>query len=231
MSIDAGSARPPVRTGAPLVASPSPGADAPVPMPVSGPFHRRLAALVAISHGTVRGWVRHLLAQLEYLGGRLDPFVRLDPQRTRRLVFVCWGNINRSAFAAEVARRHGAHAVSIGLSTTTGKPAYPMAVSAARELGHDLRAHTATALGDYRYEEGDVLVVMEVRHARRVRARDLLQAPVLLLGHWTFPRRIHLHDPYTLSPDYFRSCFSLIESGCARLVHQLRVAGSPCIRP
>lgn len=202
------------------------------PVPGSGSVTRhRLVQVLRSNHGTLRGWVRHLLAQGEYIAGRIDPFLSLDAQHTRRLVFVCLGNINRSAFAAEVARRHGAHAVSIGLSTSTGAPAFPMATSTAREMGIDLGAHTATDLRDYEYRQGDVLVSMEIRHARRLRDSLVPMAPVVLLGHWTFPRRIHLHDPYRLSPEFFRSCFTLIQSGTVQLVRELREAGSPCVRP
>jgi protein-tyrosine phosphatase len=186
-----------------------------------------LKQLIDTNHGTWRGWVRHLLAQGEYLAGRLDAYLQPQPARVERLVFVCLGNINRSAFAAEVARSLGAHAVSIGLSTTTGAPAYPMAVSTAREMAVDLGAHTATNLADYQRRPGDLLLVMEVRHVHRLIAHGVPPEAIALLGHWSHPRRIHLHDPYQLSPAYFRSCFVLLQSAVTQLVHELRAAGSP----
>lgn len=190
-----------------------------------------LAKLVAVNYGTWRGWVRHLLGQAEYLARRLDAFVDPDLAATRRLVFVCLGNINRSAFAAEVARSLGAEAVSIGLSTTTGAPAFPMAVETARGLRHALDDHRATNLADYTYRAGDLLLVMEVRHAHRLVAHGIPSASIALLGHWSFPRRIHLHDPYLLAPEYFRSCFVLLQSAVTQLVHALREAGSPSVAP
>jgi protein-tyrosine phosphatase len=54
--------------------------------------------------------------------------VQLQPERVRRLVFVCLGNINRSAFGHVVAAGLGVRVVSIGLSTpTTGAPAFEKA--------------------------------------------------------------------------------------------------------
>src|SRR5438045_2993372 len=88
-------------------------------------------------HGTFRGWVRGLLAELEFRSGRLRRFVRPDLRATRRLVFVCLGNINRSPFAHAVALDLGARCTSIGLSTTTGVPAFATAVETARRLGID----------------------------------------------------------------------------------------------
>jgi len=188
-----------------------------------------MRALVRGNHGTLRGWVRTLLAQAEYLLGRVDVHLHPDAPLVSRLVFVCLGNINRSAFAEQVARSLGAHSCSIGLSTTTGAPAFTKAIATAPEFGLDLGAHRATDLRDYRFEPGDLLVVMELRHARRLLAQGIPARSVVLLGHWAAPHRLHLHDPHTLSDAYFRTCFTLIHAGVRGLVGTLRSAGSPCI--
>lgn len=181
------------------------------------------------NHGTLRGWVRTLLAQGEYLLGRVDVHLQPDARTVSRLVFVCLGNINRSAFAEQVARSLGVHSCSIGLSTTTGAPAFTKAIATAPEFGLDLGGHRATDLRDYRFEPGDLLVVMELRHARQLLARGIPARSIVLLGHWAAPHRLHLHDPHTLSDAYFRTCFTLIHAGVRGLVGTLRSAGSPCI--
>lgn len=199
----------------------------PTPLPPGLPG--RLRALLNGNHGTWRGWVRTLLAQIEFLLGRVDVHLQVDAARVSRLVFVCLGNINRSAFAEQVAQSLGARTCSIGLSTTTGAPAFAKAVATAPEFGLDLTAHRATDLRDYRFEAGDLLVVMELRHARRLVARGIPADAIVLLGHWAAPHRLHLHDPHTLSDAYFRTCFTLIHAGVRGLVGTLRTAGSPCI--
>jgi len=68
-----------------------------------------------------------------------------------RLVFVCLGNINRSAFAEQVARSLSANTCSIGLSTTTGAPAFDKAIETAPLFGLDLSHHRATNLKDYAF--------------------------------------------------------------------------------
>ena len=90
--------------------------------------------------GTVRGLVRLALAYPQLALGRSDS-VNPDPAHVRRLVFVCQGNICRSAFADVVARDMGLHSASFGLSTTTGRPAHEPAIVAARTLGHDMSGH------------------------------------------------------------------------------------------
>jgi len=189
----------------------------------------RLRSVINANHGTWRGLVRTGLAQGEFALGRIDPFLQL-PAQVQRLVFVCLGNINRSAFADQVARSLGVHSCSIGLSTSTGAPATPLARQTAPGFGIDLATHRATDLTDYRHQPGDLLLAMEVRHAHRLAARGLPAGSVALLGHWAAPHRIHLHDPHTLSPAYFRTCFTLIDSAVHGLVRNLRDADHPCVR-
>ena len=179
------------------------------------------------NHGTWRGWVRHLLAWAELRTGRVTPFLQADVRQARRLVFVCLGNINRSAFAGVVAQHLGEREVmSIGLSTTTGAPATPQALRQAQLQGFDLSAHRATDIRDYIYEDGDLLLIMELRHAHALVHHGVAAEAVLPLGLWATPQRLHLHDPHTLSSDYFGTCFTLIESAVRRLVESRR-AGTP----
>lgn len=184
---------------------------------MSAPAHE-LAQIVRRNHGTWRGWVRHLLALGELGLGRLADHVPADVSTPSRLVFVCLGNINRSAFACAVARSLGEPAVSIGLSTTTGAPATPQAVKVAGDRGLDLGEHRATDFKDHRVAGSDLYLVMEVRHARRLIALGVPARSIAFLGLWAHPARLHLHDPHTLSDDYFRTCFALIDSAVRSLV-------------
>lgn len=168
-------------------------------------------------YGTSRGYVRHLLGLLQWQFCRLQGYQRMDPARARRLVFVCLGNINRSAFGQAVAHSLGVPAHSFGLSTSTGSPATPQAILEAKRRGYSLEAHRATSLGDYEYLDGDVLLVMEVRHARQLVQRGYPAGSICFLGLWGKPRRVHLHDPHTLSQAYFQTCFGLIETAVCRL--------------
>lgn len=195
---------------------------------IAGPM-QRLGTLIAGSFGTHRGLVRMLLGEAEYLTGRVNRFLQPDLTATQRLVFVCLGNINRSAFAEGIATANGLRTASIGLSTSTGNPAFHMAIDTARHFGIDLQAHRATDFTDYEYQPGDLLLAMEIRHAHRLTVLGIPHDAIGLLGHWATPHRIHIHDPHTLSDAYFRTCFSLIHSAVRELAADCRNAGSPCI--
>ncbi len=174
--------------------------------------------MIRARFGTVRGLVRLLLSYPQValgLSARRSP----DPAQVRRLIFVCQGNICRSAFADVVARQLGLRTMSFGLSTTSGRAAHGPAIMAAQALGHDLSHHRALDLADYIPQEGDLLLAMEVRQLHRLAANPRLSAvPRLLLGQWTRPTLLHLHDPYKLDDTYMLTCLRRVEQAVGGLV-------------
>jgi protein-tyrosine phosphatase len=192
-------------------------------------IYKNINRLIDINYGTTRGMIRVTLAQIEFILDRLDTYIVPDVKKVNRLVFVCLGNINRSAFAEKVAKSLGANTCSIGLVTTTGQPAFHKAVTTSFHFGIDLSQHMATDIKDYCYQLGDLLLTMEIRHAHRLVAFGFPKQSIALLGHWASPLRIHLHDPHTLSDAYFFTCFTLINSAVSGLIKEMREAHSPCI--
>jgi protein-tyrosine phosphatase len=161
-------------------------------------------------YGTFRGLVRLALTRAELIAGSGGVMLP-DPSAVRRLVFVCHGNICRSAFADVLARKHGLNSASFGLSTANGKGAHPPVATASAAMGHDLAAHRSLRVQDYRPAEGDLLLAMETRHLRKLAADPQLRAmPRSLLGLYTRPKTPHLHDPYQLSDGYTRTSLERI---------------------
>ena len=174
--------------------------------------------MIRARFGTLRGLVRLILSYPQLALG-LSASRAADPAQVRRLVFVCQGNICRSAFADVVARRAGLNTASFGLSTTTGRAAHDPAIAAAHALGHDLSQHRAIDMADYVPQEGDLLLAMEVRQLHRLAADPRLShMPRLLLGRWTRPMLPHLHDPYGLDDRYMATCLARIEQAVARFI-------------
>ena len=187
----------------------------------------RLRELVARNHGTHRGWARLQLANLEYLAGRLTGWTQVRLPTVRRLVFVCQGNINRSAFAQAAAQRAGLRAVSFGLACSSGMPAFATAMETAQRFGLPLSEHRATNLADFEYLDGDLLAAMEVRQVDRLIDAGFAPRSIVLLGRWSSPMRLHIHDPHTLGDSYFLTCFSIIDSAVRNLDAELRALGHP----
>jgi protein-tyrosine phosphatase len=173
--------------------------------------------------GTWRGLVRVALAYAELATGRLQPFRFKNPDSVRRVVFVCLGNICRSAYAHQIAQRHGLPVASLGLSTSTGGRSPDQALAAAARRKVDMRSHRSVDWKDFEPQSGDLYLVMEVRQAhelrRRLGPRDDVQ--VCLLGMWHKPAMPHLHDPFTLSDAYFDTSFRRVECAVGHLAADL----------
>lgn len=164
-------------------------------------------------YGTYRGLIRLQLANLERLVGRLRRFEHIDLDRVERFVFVCLGNVCRSPYGELLARDAGLNCASLGLSTSTGIPAFSKAIETAAAFGRDLSTHVATDLSDFEVRATDLFLVMEVRQARLLQQKLAgTGAQVALLGLWAKPARPHIHDPMSLSDEYFRTCYRVIES-------------------
>ena len=167
--------------------------------------------------GTWRGALRLVLAHAEVAIGQAA-IVPPDPAQVRRLVFVCHGNICRSAYADGLARRAGMNVASFGLSTSSGKAACPLVAQQAQARGLDLSDHRTTRAEDYLPLPGDYLLGMETRHLRKLAADPRTAGlPRGLLGSYATPAVPHLHDPYKLDPAYMDVCLDRIERAVAAL--------------
>lgn len=173
--------------------------------------------------GSMRGLVRLALSWPESLPGLSR--ARAPQGEVRRLVFVCHGNICRSAYGEALARSLGAQTASFGLSTTSGHPAHPPIAALAQQAGLSLAGHRTTARENYVPQDGDLLLAMEHRHLRNLAADPRLrEVPRVLLGTFARPPLPHLHDPYEHGPAYMARCLGRIDRAVRRLVKRYPAA-------
>jgi protein-tyrosine phosphatase len=169
---------------------------------------------------TARGAMRLLLSYGEValgMAGQRKP----EPGEVRRLVFVCHGNICRSAYAHVLAKRAGARVASFGLSTATGRGAHAPVVAAAARRGVNMTAHRSTDIDDFAAQPGDLLLAMETRHLRQLATEpSVAHLPRMLLGSFARPPVPHLHDPYDEDEAYLPMCLTRIERAVAALVRR-----------
>ena len=128
---------------------------------------------------------------------------------TKRILFVCVENSNRSQMAEAFGHIHGAgkvEALSAG-SRPSGR-VNPKAVEAMREVGYDLTKHWSKGLADFNGTEVEVAITMGcgdecplVHAQRRV--------------DWQIP------DPKELPPDQFNEVRDLIERKVKELLATL----------
>ena len=128
---------------------------------------------------------------------------------SKRLLFVCIENANRSQMAEAFARIHGAgtvEAFSAG-SRPSGR-VNPKAVEIMREVGYDLTTHTSKGLDAFNGNEVDVAVTMGCGD----------ECPLVLArrrADWQIP------DPSDMTPDEFRGVRNLIEAKVKELLATL----------
>jgi protein-tyrosine-phosphatase/predicted ATP-grasp superfamily ATP-dependent carboligase len=131
------------------------------------------------------------------------------------VLFVCHGNIIRSAMAAEYFRTlvNGIEVLSAGLHAKPGKPADPRAVQLAPDFGVSLEHHRASLLDDTMIDQADAIFVMDhINEAKLLAAFPRAAAKLHLLGGST-----EIPDPYTGSIEDVRKCYEQL-TGC---VHKL----------
>jgi protein-tyrosine phosphatase len=117
-----------------------------------------------------RPWA--LRRYLEHAAQRRRRLEALRAGRAGRLVFVCHGNIMRSAFAAQVARTHlpavADRVVGGGSHAEPGQQAQNVAIAVARELDLPLDDHRSTPMQALALNAEDVIVCMDAMNEANV---------------------------------------------------------------
>lgn len=176
-----------------------------------------MGTVVQDKYGSKSGLILSVLhTGLDYLGV-YKAFHQIQWNEVRRLIYICHGNICRSAYADALTRMKYPHVISYGLAAQRGDTANVVAIEAAEKRGIDLKTHRAKPFSDYRTQAGDLLIAMEPAQARNI-MKAVNNIPVTLLGLWAVPDTPYLHDPYGLSAEYFSHCFSRIDSAVTAIL-------------
>lgn len=144
--------------------------------------------------------------------------------RAQCILFVCYGNINRSALAERVLRQQIAASpldiVSAGFHEAAGRPADPIMVAVARDHGIDLSDSQSRQLDAALLTRADIVFVMELAHLRQIQSRYPEAAHKTYLLGMADPARLpdgEIADPYGRLPAYYAQCFEHISACIAPL--------------
>jgi protein-tyrosine-phosphatase len=128
---------------------------------------------------------------------------------SKRILFVCVENSNRSQMAEAFARIHGGD--TVGAFSAGSRPSgrvNPKAVEAMRQVGYDLTTHTSKGLDEFNGQEFDAAVTMGCGD----------ECPLVVAGRredWQIP------DPKELPPEQFNEVRDLIERRVKELLATL----------
>lgn len=135
-----------------------------------------------------------------------------------RMIFVCHGNIMRSAFAQvlfrETAPGHRDRILGAGTHAKNGRPAQDSAISVAEDFGISLANHCATNLESIELADGDVIICMDRANEANTIARfGWLKHRVFLIGDATSShiRDRTVTDPYAKGDGATKAAFIQIE--------------------
>jgi protein-tyrosine phosphatase len=181
---------------------------------------RRTLGLLRRLRGAARG-----VAIQRLLEGRATRQRRLDrvlASRPSSVVFICHGNIMRSAFALEYARQHYPQLadtmLGAGTHATRGRGAQHSAITVATEMGIALDTHGATPFSELALDHEVLLLCMDRANEANVAAqRPELADRVFLIGdiddgagqHTSDTERV-VSDPYALGDEATRQAFQRI---------------------
>lgn len=161
------------------------------------------------------GRMRDLRAARRRLQAEVDAAQRAQSQlapKAAQVLFLCYGNINRSALAHAHAQQclsdSGRHFSSAGFHAADGRPADPLMVDTAARHGIRLEDWRSRRLTSAQVAASDLILAMETTHLDRL----LLEHPsargkAFLLGALRSASSAEIADPYGAEPDtYLRVC-------------------------
>ena len=121
------------------------------------------------------------------------------------IMFVCSGNICRSAMAQGIARARlgaeGIEFISAGTWAGFGSPATPQAVAAAAGIGVDITGHRSRPLDSVAPDDVDLVYGMTADHLAAWPGAELLDAD-----------GSEIEDPYGRSDDFYAGTCARIEA-------------------
>lgn len=151
----------------------------------------------------------------------------------RFVLFVCHGNIIRSALSAAlfqkaIAPTTGVKVDSAGVAAISGTAADPRAVSLASELGIALGEHRAKPLSESLIRAADVIFVMDfLNEARLLSDYPHVRKRLFLLGSCApepSSEALEIVDPYEGDMEHMRASVIRIQACVNRLAEDLGVA-------
>lgn len=173
-------------------------------------------------YGSKRGFLETGKHRIFYRLGKYEKHKSINWRDVKRLVFVCKGNICRSAFAEAVAKKLNLDAISCGIDTDDGKPANEKAIRTAVKTGYRLDEHRTRKITSVVFKPGDLMVAMEPNQAELVQNMLGNQSAVTLLGLWGTPISPYIFDPYCAGEEYFAHCFNYIEKTVSKIGSRIR---------
>ena len=142
-------------------------------------------------------------------------------EKPKSIVFVCTGNICRSAYAEKKLQSmtNNFDLSSAGLETNDGKDANPGAMEASKRRNIDLSKHKTSIATDEILSQADLILIKDSGHYKLI--KDEFKGKTKFLGIYANNKRTSIKDPYGKSQEFFDRCFDQIDSSLENLLRYL----------
>lgn len=152
------------------------------------------------------------------------------PGKARRIVFVCKGNICRSAFAEHYLKAYNKNTLfvidSCGLHAHNGTPPPRDAIIIAKRFGLNMETHYSRGWESCDLENADLILAMEFWHYQELVTKlSQNRGNIRLLREFApFPENLlcNIYDPFGQSDIVFEKCFQQIGRCIRNLDLQLK---------
>ena len=178
-------------------------------------------------------------------GRLIRPFVRWNQSRIRssgevvnrvgranHILFLCYGNINRSAVAEQHLRQMVGSKVQIsscGFHAEDGRPVDPTMKSMAMEYGVNFPSWSSRTISRELVDSADLILAMEVSHLVRLfREFPSAEGRAFLLSSVIPSKAIPLEisDPFGKTPDIYKECIREVTSATSAMSEVILHSGS-----
>ena len=148
-------------------------------------------------------------------------------QRARSVLFLCYGNINRSALAERYLRQlmgDKCTVTSCGLHRHARRAADPQMVAVARDVGVDLENWSSRTVNEELVRTADVIFAMEAKHLSQLYAEHpQARGRAFLLGSLNPVAEgpLEIQDPFGKPRAAYERCLREVVAATASLAHHL----------
>mgnify|MGYP005845912823 CR=1 FL=1 len=152
-------------------------------------------------------------------------------ERADSMLFLCYGNINRSALADAMVRAYaqdvGIQVRSAGFHPEEGRPADPVMVDIAAGFGLDLRSTRSSTVTSGVLCDSDIIFVMEKSHYDRVVAMEpgVADKTFLLGAHPRSSGSAEIADPFGQPGQAYEACYERIAEAIDSIKAQIAMRG------
>ncbi len=174
---------------------------------------------------TIRLALQIKLYKILYILGKYDKYKQINFNKVKRIIFLCTGNVCRSAFAEWYAKKHNTSIefMSYGTDAQEGrKPHFMASYVGKKSFNVEMLKHKTSNIRNHNFRDDDLVIGMEPSQLAAIKEEMKENgAQCTLLGLWIKKPTPLLFDPYDMGEEQFIECFNLIREAIDNIIEKI----------